>query len=385
MDSSTRVSTVLTLIAIAAGAVAFVVPGMTELWVLLAVLPLLGAAWYGLHMDREVIAMRQRWRERNLVPIRGTVAASSFPPLAAEPEPPLYRATMELGEIACHVAGKPVVAQITSGDELALFKVLRDAANEGRLAMVDPNQRGDYDEHSPTTAQNLLEFVEQQEDGARFRGFAGNWRDKTPKRHFRLKVEPGTFRLTGSEIQAAVASVPLTRQISIGEVRLQNFVGKERRLSIFVKGHNASPHRLLMNDPSGHIGVDDAERHRIDNTGRPALRHFLPETRAGRPAIPGAPPGDGFEAVVEARMSDSLADRIESEFAAGRPINLDLTNLELCVFPHDQLETQVRLSLPSSIHAKRVDGGFYSTQNIVLGAPRIEGTSAPHSPSVRRN
>lgn len=355
-------------------------------WLTLPVIDLLGViilalltgmtALLGLWVVGSVIHSRQ-------VPVLATE------PLARQvegPKPaPIYRATMELGEIACLVAGKPIVAQISSGEELALFKTLRDAANEGRLAMVDPGERGKYAEHSPTTAQNLMDFAAEQEDGKRFSAFASGWSDNTPKRHFKMKLEPGVFRLTGGEIQAAVTSIPLERQISVGEVKLQNFVAKERRLSLFVKGHNASPHRILARDPEGSIGVDDAERRRIENTGRPSLRHLWPDTRAGRPTILGVPAGEGFELVVDARTPERLADDIEAEFAAGRHINLDLMQLELSVVPSDHLDKPVRLDLPESILVRRVGDGFHSVRNIVLGASRIESTSKLFTPNARQN
>ncbi len=51
MDSSTRTSTILGLIAIAAGALALVVPSMSWLWLAVVVVSLIAALWYALHMD----------------------------------------------------------------------------------------------------------------------------------------------------------------------------------------------------------------------------------------------------------------------------------------------------------------------------------------------
>lgn len=52
MDSSTRITVILTLVGLGTAALAIVVPGATLLWLAIAVSSLTAAAWYWLHMDR---------------------------------------------------------------------------------------------------------------------------------------------------------------------------------------------------------------------------------------------------------------------------------------------------------------------------------------------
>jgi hypothetical protein len=222
-----------------------------------------------------------------------------------------------------------------------------------------------------------------------------DWAEKAPRAYEVLQMTSGWFPwwgwvilllviVTGAVIEHGVrtrkrlpaSDTPelephfLGRQVSVGEVRCHGFNVAERRLSLFVKGHNATAHTILAADPKGSIGVVGAQ----DNTGRPRVRDLLPDNRAGRPSLPGIPPGEGFELIVEAQMSERVALHIEQALADGHQITLDLSPLELAVFPSGHLETQVRLSLPESINVKRVDGGYYSTRNVTLGTPFLQNT-----------
>lgn len=122
------------------------------------------------------------------------------PTLLAAPRV-VYRATMELGEIACFAAGVEPRLNITSGLELQLYRILRDAANDGRLEMVTTEGRGRFGEQSQTAADKLLEFIERHRNyPTQLLTFARNWLANPQPRHYSLKPEPGVFNLAGQNV-----------------------------------------------------------------------------------------------------------------------------------------------------------------------------------------
>jgi predicted ATPase/class 3 adenylate cyclase len=143
----------------------------------------------------------------------------------------VYRATMELSEIACLAAGVEPRLNITSGLELQFFRILRDAANDGRLEMVSTEGRDKFGEHSQTSADKLLEFMARHPNyPVQILSLSRNWIANPQPRHYSLKLQPGVFKLTGQDVSlvhGVTTAVPAAADVFLSYAREDQAVARK--------------------------------------------------------------------------------------------------------------------------------------------------------------